>query len=301
MHGLFPFGQAASLFARDDLPSGVLPPGAAPMIVVAATPPHPSNAVVVRIRHERGPATLLRAMPEGALSQGAAQQWYQTILPALGEGHSLDYRVELIRAGQRLATLPADCSWLTVIGGRDVAPVSGKLIPVDSAERESSAVTPRRAYDLTFFAALTAHLRLEIIGETPEGHRINLFVQSGYVVGPRINATIRPEGGDWMYIRSDGVGMVDIRITHETTDGALIYERAGGICDFGADGYAKIVGGQLSGTYPFYATPTFVTAHAHWKWLNRCQGFGIGHVVMEDLRVECDIYFPHVRERRRDG
>jgi hypothetical protein len=36
-------------------------------------------------------------------------------------------------------------------------------------------------------------------------------------------------------------------------------------------------------------------------WLNRCQGFGIGRVVMEDLRVECDIYLPQVLERCSDG
>jgi hypothetical protein len=300
MQGASIFGQAASLFERDDLPSGAVPSGTAPVVAVGAAPQHPSNAVLVQMRPRGGPVTLLRAVPEGGPYQ-AAQQLYKATLPTLGEGHSVDYRVELIRAGQRLATLPADGSWLTVTGDRDTAAVSGKRSPVHSADETSSAVTPRWAYDLTFFATLTAQLRPEVIGETPEGHRINFFIQSGRVFGPRIDAVVRPEGGDWMCIRHDDIGMVDIRVTYETADGALIYDRAGGVLDLSPDGYAKIVAGQFAGTPPFYATPTFMTAHPNWKWLNRCQGFGIGRVVMEDLRVECDIYIPQVLERRSDG
>jgi hypothetical protein len=300
MQDSFPFGQAASLFTRDDLPNGVLPIGTAPMIVVGTTPWHPSNAVLVQVRCEGGLATLLRAMPEGGPFQ-VAQQWYRAILPALDAGDRVDYRVELIRAGQCLATLPANGSWLTVIGDRDRAAGPGKRSPVQSAKEASSAAAPRWTYDLTFFATLTAELRLEAIGETSEGYRINFFVQSGHVVGPRIDAVVRPESADWFCIRRDGIGMLDIRATYETADGALIYERAGGICDLGSDGYAKIVAGQFAGTHPFYMTPTFVVAHPNWRWLNRCQGFGIGQAVLEDLRVECDIYFPQAPKGRRDG
>jgi hypothetical protein len=154
---------------------------------------------------------------------------------------------------------------------------------------------------LVFFAALTINLRPEILGDTPDGYRISFFVDDGRVVGPCIDAVVRRDGGDWMCIRRDGIGLIDVRITYETTDGALILDRAGGFFDVGPDGYAKVAAGQFTGTPPFYATPTFLTAHPDWKWLNRCQGFGIGRVVMEDLRVECDIYIPQVRERRSDG
>jgi hypothetical protein len=245
------------------------------------------------------PATLLRAMPESAPFQ-AAQQWYRVDLPTLDEGHRIDYRIELIRAGQRLATLPADGSWLTVVGDPDAVAISGERSPATLAGSHFPGV-PRWNYDLTFFAALTINLRPEILGETADGYRISFFVDTGRVVGPRIDATVRRDGGDWMCVRRDGIGLIDVRITYELPDGALILDRAGGFFDLGPDGYAKVAAGQFTGTLPFYATPTFLTSHPHWKWLNRCQGFGIGRVVMEDLRVECDIYLPQVLERRSDG
>jgi hypothetical protein len=252
------------------------------------------------MRRDGGLATFLRAVPEAAPIH-AAQQWYRAALPTLDEGRRIDYRVELSRAGQRLATLPADDSWLTVIGDRDTAAGSRERSPASSADARPSVGVPRWAYDLTFFAALTMNLRPEILGETPEGSRINFFVASGRVVGPRIDAVVRRDGGDWMCIRRDGIGILDIRTTYETADGALILDRASGIFDLGLDGYAKVAAGQFTGSPAFYATPTFMTAHPDWQWLNRCQGFGIGRVVMEELRVECDIYIPQVMNRLSDG
>ena len=60
------------------------------------------------------------------------------------------------------------------------------------------------------------------------------------------------------------------------------------------DGYAKVAAGSFTGSPPFYATPTWQTAHPEWSWLNRCQGFGVGRVVLEQLQVRCDIYLPKV-------
>lgn len=296
------FQEVSSLSQRTDLtlPQGAVPVGTAPVVAVAAAPRHPSNAVLVHMRRDGGPAQLVRGVSEATPFQEGAQ-WFRAVLPHLEKASRIDYWVELTRAGQRLAILPADGSWLTVIGDPDRAAPLGEQSPAQATDEASPAATPRWAYDMTFFAALTAKLRPEVIGETPEGYRINLFIQSGRVVGPRIHAVVRPEGGDWMCVRPDGIGMVDIRITIETADGALIYDRAGGVFDLGSDGYAKVVARQFTGCPPYYATPTFVTAHPDWQWLNRCQGLGIGLVVMEDLRVECDIYIPRLLERCSDG
>jgi hypothetical protein len=160
---------------------------------------------------------------------------------------------------------------------------------------------PRWRYDLQFFAALTINLRAEILGETPDGYRINFFVASGRVVGPRIDAVVHRDGGDWMCIRRDGIGVIDVRTTYETSDGALILDRAGGVFDLGPDGHAKVAAGQFSGWPPFYATPTFMTAHPNWTWLNRLQGFGIGRVDLANLQVQCDIYIPQVLDRLSDA
>jgi Protein of unknown function (DUF3237) len=298
----FPFREVSSLLERDGLPlpAGVRPAGTVPIVAVGAAPQHPSNTILVQMRRDGGPATFLRAMPVDTLSQ-EGQQWYQAALPALDAGQCVDYRIELVRAGQRLATLPADGSWLTVTGQPQPVAVSAEQIPGQPAGAPSSAAAPLWAFDLTFFATLTARLQPEVIGQTPEGYRINFYIKSGRVAGPRIDAVVRPEGGDWMCIRPDGIGMVDIRITYETADGALISDRSGGTFDLGPNGYGKVMAGQFTGAHPFYATPTFITAHPSWMWLNRCQGFGIGRVVMEELRVECDIYLPQVLERRSDG
>jgi len=299
MPGPSPAGHGACLFERGDppLPNGAVPPGIAPVVVVAAAPRHPSNTVLVSMRRDDGPAQVVRATPEPApFDEGA--QWFRAALPALAEGRHVDYRVELIRGGQRLATLPADGSWLTVTGERTSAAAFDRPCPPPSA---GAAGVPRWAYDLPFFAALTINLRPEILGETPEGYRINFFVESGRVVGPRIDAVVHRDGGDWMCIRRDGIGVIDVRTTYETTDGALILDRAGGVFDLGPDGYAKVAAGRFTGTPPFYATPTFMTAHPNWQWLNRLQGFGIGRVVLEELQVQCDIYIPQVRGRLDDG
>jgi hypothetical protein len=298
MAGHSHWGRPDSLFPRKalPLPAGAVPCGAAPVVAVAAAPRHPSNTVLVSMRRDDGPAQVVRATPEPApFDEGA--QWFRAALPALAEGRHIDYRVELIRAGQRLATLPVDGSWLTVTGERTSASTSERPCPPPSA----AAPVPRWAYDLPFFATLTINLRPETLGETPEGYRINFFVESGSVVGPRIDAVVHRDGGDWMCIRRDGIGMIDVRTTYETADGALILDRASGVFDLGPDGHANVAAGRLTGTPPFYATPTFMTAHPDWQWLNRCQGFGIGRVVLEKLQVQCDIYIPQVRGRLDDG
>ena len=294
------FGRLPSLLSRDDLPlpDGVVPAGIAPVVAVAVEPKHPSDVVLVQMRRDGGPATFLRAVPETGPLQ-AGQQSYRAELPSLDEGRRVDYRVELTRAGQQLARLPADGSWLTVAGQQAAA-----ALPASSPEpvrAPSAGGAPLWGYHLSFFATLIVDLHAETLGPTPEGYRINFFVKGGRVVGPHIDAVVRPEGGDWMAIRSDGIGMVDIRITYETADGALIFEHAGGVFDLGPGGFARVASGQLTGSPPFYATPAWSTAHPHWTWLNRCQGFGIGRVVLEDLQVQCDIYIPQVLSRLGDG
>jgi hypothetical protein len=295
----FPFPQAATLAQRGNLPlpAGAVAPGLAPVVAVAAAPMHPSNVVHVEVRRNGGPVQYLRAVPEAALEAGT--QWFRAVLPAVEEGDRLDYRVELVRAGQRLAQLPGDASWLSVTGAQPARSSGAGPVPTDRSDKPPPV--PRWGYELSFLAALTLDLSPEEIGETGEGYRVNFHVKSGSVVGPRIDAIVRPNGGDWMCIRRDGIGVIDVRITYETSDGALILDRAGGVFDLGPHGYSKVLSGQLTGTPPVYATATFSTGHPKWAWLNRCQGFGIGRVVLERLQVQCDIYVPRVLDRLRDA
>jgi hypothetical protein len=216
------------------------------------------------------------------------------MLPPLRPGQPVEYQLALMRAGQRIATLPEDGSWLSLRPDPAKEMTAFVAPQPDKVTSISAPATPRWSYDLTFFAALTVDLRAEVLGATPAGYRINFFVKDGTVRGPSIDAVVLPEGGDWMCIRRDGIGMVDISITYKTADGALILERSGGVFDLGPDGYETVAAGRFSGAPPFYATPAWETAHPDWQWLNRRQGFGIGRVVLEELQVRCDIYLPSV-------
>src|SRR5438093_6105893 len=96
--------QPASLSERggSPLPSGAVPPGTRPTVAVVAGPGHPSDAVLVAVRHGGGVAQFVRAIRQTAPGQGP--QWFKAALPPVEAGRQLDYRVELSRAGQCLAT-----------------------------------------------------------------------------------------------------------------------------------------------------------------------------------------------------
>jgi hypothetical protein len=61
------------------------------------------------------------------------------------------------------------------------------------------------------------------VGEVSHGTRVIAPITSGSFEGPRLRGKVLPGGGDWTLLRSDGVLELDLRITLETDDGALIY------------------------------------------------------------------------------
>ena len=131
----------------------------------------------------------------------------------------------------------------------------------------------------------------EVIGPLPEGLRVHVYVTEGAVTGPRVVGKLRPVGGDWLTIRTDGVGVLDVRATIETHDGALIYLSYGGVVDLGPDGYEQFAQGKLpaSGT-AIRMSPRFYTAHPDYLWLNRLHCLGIGQAFLERSEVAYDVY-----------
>jgi len=142
-----------------------------------------------------------------------------------------------------------------------------------------------------FSFSATLATPLEVIGPVPEGLRANAYVSSGEVSGPKVRGKLRPVGGDWLTIRSDGVGMLDVRITIETHDGALIYVTYTGVSDMGEGGYQKFMRGELppSGT-PIRTNPRLYTSHRDYLWLNRLHCLGIGQAFLERSEVCYDVY-----------
>jgi hypothetical protein len=130
----------------------------------------------------------------------------------------------------------------------------------------------------------------EIIAPLPEGIRINAYIAGGQVEGPRLRAKIRPVGGDWITLRRDGIGEMEVRATAETEDGALIYVTYGGVIDFGEDGYEKALRGEIPERLPIRAAPRYRTPDPRYAWLNRLQLLAIGEADLLSSEVRIDIY-----------
>lgn len=142
-----------------------------------------------------------------------------------------------------------------------------------------------------FSYSATLATPIEVIGPLPEGLRVNAYVSGGEVSGPKLRGKLRPVGADWLTVRSDGVGMIDVRVTIETHDGALIYVTYTGVLDLGQDGYQKFTRGELpaSGT-PIRTNPRLHTSHPDYLWLNRLHCLGIGQAFLERSEVFYDVY-----------
>jgi truncated hemoglobin YjbI len=206
------------------------------------------------------------------------------------------------------ATLPGEPGG---VGGR--VPVL-RLVGVDPSPRLGAPVTtlshegqtgagaalssqPRWGWDTTFLGSLTALLRKEVVGVTPDGLRINWHVTKGSFVGPGFDAAVLPGAADWMRIRRDGVAIVSVQACFETREGARVYGSYGGIFDLGPDGYARALRDEYDHLPPVVVTPTYATADERFGWLNRAQCIGVGRVDMSALRVEFDVYVVRVGER----
>jgi hypothetical protein len=151
-------------------------------------------------------------------------------------------------------------------------------------------------YELEHICSYTATLALppEVIGPVPSDVRVNVYVTGGEIWGPRLKGRILPVGADWLTLRADGVGILDVRATLEAEGGALIYLTLNGIIDFGPSGYEKFLQGELppDGT-PIRATPRFFTSHPDYVWLNRLHCLHIGQAFISRGEVTYDVYAVH--------
>lgn len=131
----------------------------------------------------------------------------------------------------------------------------------------------------------------ELVGPVPEGLRLNFYITGGEITGPKLTGKVRASGADWLNVRRDGVGVVDVRGVLDTHDGALIYITFDGTADFGEDGYERAVALQPpAGPTRVRTFPRFHTAHPKYLWLNRLPCLGIGEIQFDRFRVDYDIY-----------
>jgi hypothetical protein len=115
-------------------------------------------------------------------------------------------------------------------------------------------------------------------GAVPYGIRSFVPVTGGDFEGARLRGKVVPGGGDWLLLRSDGVLELDLRITLETDDHALIYMTFQGLRHgppevFAATGRGEVVDPSL---YYFRTVPRFETSSEQYSFLNRMVTIGVG-------------------------
>jgi len=109
------------------------------------------------------------------------------------------------------------------------------------------------------------------LGPVPHGMRTLVPVIGGDFEGERLRGKVLPGGGDWLLLRSDDVLELDLRITLETDDQALIDMRFHGLRHGPPDAIAALGRGEVVDPtrYYFRTLPRFETSAEKYAFLNR--------------------------------
>ena len=128
------------------------------------------------------------------------------------------------------------------------------------------------------------------LGMTPKGIRMIYPIVGGTVKGPKLSGKVLSFGADWLVVRSDGVGELDVRATMRTDDGELIYATYRGILKIDPDIMGRIQNGEDidPSQYYFRTTPVLETGSEKYSWLNQIICVGIGK--LEKNRVRYSVY-----------
>ncbi len=126
----------------------------------------------------------------------------------------------------------------------------------------------------TVRAPLTAQ---HAIAKGPLGTRIIADVAGATMDGERIRATqLGTAGADWLTLDDNGVGTLDVRVTMQTDDDAVIL--------------VTYRGRLLLDAGVVYSAPLFETGDERYAWLNRIQAVGKGRLEDEGRTVVYDLY-----------
>jgi hypothetical protein len=107
-----------------------------------------------------------------------------------------------------------------------------------------------------------------MVGEGPSGLRLVVEVEEATVSGDRLRGKLKGKAtADWATVAGT-VGTIDVRLTFETEDAAIIFAQYRGRMD--------LAGG--AGSAPIYVAPTFETGAPQYAWLNLVQAVGKGAV-----------------------
>ena len=105
---------------------------------------------------------------------------------------------------------------------------------------------------------------IQEIGSTPQGTLTIFPVIGGSFEGERLRGRVLAGGGDWVTAHDNGTFTLDLRVTLETDDGALIHMTFTGVRD-DANDY-------------FRTAPRFETAAPKYAFLNRLLAVGTAEI-----------------------
>lgn len=135
----------------------------------------------------------------------------------------------------------------------------------------SSAQQPASPLESEFLFELL----LDVDDQVDAGHVRIAPVTGGTFSGPGMRGTVHPGGADWI-TQVSGRSSLDVRITLETDDGAVIYMTYKGVVYRGDDGlYWRV-------------TPVFHTASERYDWLNHIVSVGKSKQVPD--KVAYDVF-----------
>jgi hypothetical protein len=266
---------------------GVVQPRRGNMVVVGVQPVDPRNAVTVQYRVDDGPIRIVLAVKfKKDFIRNA--EYFRAQLPDFWKGNVVNYLPVATCANR--GTPSADCTRTLSSSFR----LADQNINIPLRSRTMASGQD----DLIKFSLdhlYTAHVPLkspELIGVTPEGIMVDWYwyPAEGVVKGPRLNGKVRRLGGDWMVIRRDGIGLMDVKAVIETQDGALILVNYSGHFDLGENGYDDFLAHRWPERAPTRTAPRFHTSHANYIWLNRMQATSVGEVRMKELEYVSDVY-----------
>jgi hypothetical protein len=109
------------------------------------------------------------------------------------------------------------------------------------------------------------------IGAVAHGTRATAPIASGSFDGPRLRGRVLGGGSDWTLLRSDGVLELELRLTLETDDGALIHMTSFGLRHGPPEVIAALGRGEAvdPSRYYFRTAPRFETSALQYAFLNR--------------------------------
>ncbi|HKA92695.1 MAG TPA: DUF3237 domain-containing protein [Acidimicrobiia bacterium] len=106
-----------------------------------------------------------------------------------------------------------------------------------------------------------------VLPNTPSGMRTIIEVEAAKLEGERLSGPMKgTAGADWATIGPDMTCTLDVRMTFETHDGALVLVTYSGRIDLS----------KGPGVSPIYAAPLFETGDDRYAWLNRVQAVAKG-------------------------